>query len=428
MPEGRIILKRYIKGCNPVLPIEYYIPDVEAHVYSDGRLYMFGSLDRGGEMSYCSKIHHVFSTDNMLDYRDHGKIIDADEQVSWSSGELYAPDCIEKNGRYYLYICTSDRKIGVAVADSPYGPYSDAIQIEAMSGIDPAVFVDDNGQAYIYWGQFDEVRAARLSDDMMSIDVTTMVQPLSVLEHAFHEGSSMRKRNGIYYYLFADTSRRDDRPTCLGYATSDSPLGPFKYQGIIIDNYNCDPHVWNNHGSIELFDEQWYVFYHRSTRASCYSRRVCVEKISFTEEGLIPEVLMTTQGVSGPIDPRTILPAYMSCALKGHIRIMTIKPGVEGLGMIHHGDSAGFRYLAMNSKMTKCHVILSAKQSGVISVLIAGQQKPIGKIYFDSTGGMDVFETFSCDISPVFGVHEIIYKFYSRDGKNFANIEEMYFS
>lgn len=109
----------------------------------------------------------------------------------------------------------------------------------------------------------------------------------------------MRKRNGIYYYVYPCVFR-NGRPTCLAYATSKSPLGPFQYRGIIIDNAKCDPESWNIHGSIEEFHGQWYVFYHRSSGNCRANRRLCVEKIFFNDDGTIGEVKMTSQGAGDP--------------------------------------------------------------------------------------------------------------------------------
>ena len=123
---------------------------------------------------------------------------------------------------------------------------------------------------------------------------------LTEQEHGFHEGACMRKRNGIYYIVYTDISR--GKATCLSYAMSDKPLGPYKKGGVIIDNMYCDPQTWNNHGSIEEFKGQWYIFYHRSSQNSFTSRRMCVEKIYFNEDGTINEVEMTSMGASSPID------------------------------------------------------------------------------------------------------------------------------
>ena len=124
-----------------------------------------------------------------------------------------------------------------------------------------------------------------MNEDMVSFQSEDVVDDLvTEEEHFFHEGSSMRKIGDTYYYVYADMER--GKPTSLGYSTSKSPLGPFTYQGIIIDNDGCDPASWNNHGSIECVNGQWYVFYHRCSRGVQQHRRLCIEPITITRMAL----------------------------------------------------------------------------------------------------------------------------------------------
>ena len=348
---------------NPILPLDVYIPDGEAHVF-DGELYLYGSLDKVKE-HFCSTEYRVAHTKDLCQWKVEDVSFRTSD-VSWEGQSkihssvddvksfsdlpahireklppgsenypieqivaavkhfsqaglpqerlLYAPDCIKKNGKYYLYMCLSDDTEGVAVSESPTGPFKEAQKLP-VSSIDPAVFVDDDGQGYYYWGQFSG-NAAKLSDDMTAILEDTVVEGLvTEKEHNFHEGSSMRRRGDTYYYVFADTSR--GKPTSLGYATSKSPLGPFVYRGVIIDNSECDPKSWNIHGSIEEFKGQWYVFYHRSSQNSDKMRRACMEPIFFDENGLISEVKMTSQGAGEPFAIGEEIPAYTACGVKG---------------------------------------------------------------------------------------------------------------
>ena len=238
---------------------------------------------------------------------------------------LFAPDSLTVNGKSYLFFCTSDGCEGVAVADNPAGPFHDPVRItgdrsgEPITGIDPAVFRDDDGKVYLYWGQINSF-GAELSEDLTKIKEDTLVSGLlTEKEHCFHEGSSMRKIGNTYYYIFADTHR--GKPTALGYATSNSPLGPFRYQGIIIDNDGCDPESWNNHGSIECVNGQWYVFYHRSTANSRYLRRMCAEPISIDENGLISEVLPSSIGMGEAYRIDEPLYGWQACHLSKNARI-----------------------------------------------------------------------------------------------------------
>lgn len=357
---------------NPILPLSWHFPDCEARVI-DGRLYLYGSMDTS-ENAWCSDSYYVVSSNDMESWTVHSQAFDA-SQVSWAQNGfidpegrvmLYAPDAIKSDGRYYLYFCLSDDSEGVATSHQPEGPFRDAVRLP-VKGIDPAVFIDDDGQAYYYWGQF-SANVARLNNDMTSLQPDSIITGLlTEREHHFHEGISVRKRNGIYYLVYTDTSR--GKASCLGYATGTSPLGPFTYRGVIVDNDGCDPSTWNNHGSIQQFNGQWYVFYHRSSRDSQYMRRVCIEPIQFLTDGSIPEVQMTSQGAGEPFAPGERIPAFMACRLRGkaHLRPLEHTEMLVGIG---NGDAAWFRYLRTEQRLKSMRI--EAKGSGVIQ-LFAGE-------------------------------------------------------
>jgi beta-xylosidase len=227
------------------------------------------------------------------------------KQTDYTSKILYAPDCIAQNGRYYLYYCLEGggKDEGVAVATSPYGPFKNGKIIERAQGIDPSVFIDDDGQAYLFWGQA-YAKGAKLSMDMQSIEGEIHDSLLTYQEHAFNEASSVRKRNGIYYYIYGGHQRHgESNCATLNYATATSPFGPYKYRGVIIDNWGSGKKLVNNHGCITEINGQWYIFYHRPTHGVASMRKACMEPITFNPDGTINEVEMTTQGAGGPINP-----------------------------------------------------------------------------------------------------------------------------
>ena len=390
---------------NPILPLDLHIPDSEAHVMSDGRLYVYGSYDEN-EKAFCSDKYVVVSTEDMKEWTVHDISLKAD-QIPWINDStvprksgidwdnptpmikdmmkmaeqqgmdakdwfeiaperiidplLFAPDCIEKDGKYYLYFCINDNSEGVAVSEKPEGPFKNPVKLPCH-GIDPAVFVDDDGKAYYYWGQF-RSHGVELNKDMTSFKENQVDNLVTEEEHYFHEGSSMRKRDGHYYYVYANIER--GKPTCLGYSMGSSPLGPFEYKGIIIDNEKCDPASWNNHGSIECIDGQWYVFYHRCSRGKQQYRRLCVEKIHFLEDGTIPEVKMTSQGAGEPFKAGEMIYGYQACELSGTAYIdLNEKDGIaleenypEILRNISDGDEAVFRYVNIEKENNTIEII-----------------------------------------------------------------------
>ena len=243
---------RFENTRNPILPLSVHIPDGEAHVMPDGKLYLFGSYDNRDDV-YCSSEYHVISTEDMKHWEVHDTSLTG-EKIPWFNDPkapkypgidwnhptpfiqrmleehpvdkeafeknadaskpplLFAPDCVYRNGRYYLYFCMSDDSEGVAVSQSACGPFSEPVQLP-IGGIDPAVFIDDDAQAYLYWGQLFS-HGAKLNPDMVSIDKESVMENLvTEEEHCFHEGSSMRKIGDTYYYIYANMER--GKPTAL---------------------------------------------------------------------------------------------------------------------------------------------------------------------------------------------------------------------
>jgi hypothetical protein len=409
---------KYTNKRNPILPLDCHIPDSEAHVMPDGRLCIYGSYDERDDV-YCGETYHVVSTPDMEHWTIHDEAFNG-RQVPWfndpdapkypgidwsrptpfiqkmlqtamDNGEdmkakfeqeeetekpalLFAPDCLFRDGRYYLYFCMPDDSEGVAVSDKPEGPFRNPVRFPC-GGIDPAIFIDDDGQAYYYWGQLFS-HGVRLHEDMVSFDPEAVVDDLVTEEaHFFHEGSSMRKIGGRYYYLYADMQR--GKPTSLGYSTSDSPLGPFEYQGIIIDNDGCDPASWNNHGSIECFNGQWYVFYHRCSRGTQQHRRLCIERITIDPDGRIPEVLMTSQGIGDPFGPGEAIMGYQACTLRGSCYIGVNEHAdsredyPELLMHVAEHDEAVFRYVRNEKAWSGVRVLVRGR--GRITVSLNGQ-------------------------------------------------------
>ncbi len=385
-----------------------FIPDVEAHVFSDGKVYFYGSKDVAPDV-WCSGEYEVFSSEDLQTINGHGTSFSLDKLPGNRAKYMCAPDCLERDGKYYLYICLEDDSEWVAEGETPWH-FGKASRVEGARGIDPAVFMDEDGQAYYFWGQF-ALKGAKLTEDLKGIQRDSVVENiLTQEEHFFHEGSSIRKRNGIYYLVFADVSRGKrtpygGTPTCLGYATSENIFGPYTYRGVIIDNIGCDPQTWNNHGSIECIGGQWYVFYHRSTCGSRFLRRCCCEKIFFREDGSIGEVKMTSSGASDFLDAAAEMDASFFCYLRGNCFIDALS-SPETLRNISHGDSAVIRYLSFDKN---CRMILKGQGEADLKVT-ASDAAGCDQILFEgriSLHGQE--ETFA--VAPLTGVYEIRFTF-----------------
>ena len=356
---------------NPILPNNYFTPDVEAKVWKDGKLYLYGSNDISGNDAYCSYCYNVFSSDDMMNWNIsensfiQEKLMDEKGMLK----PLFAPDCALINNRYCLFYCTKGDGEGVAFSDSPNGKFTNEQIIKCSNGdgIDPTVLVDGE-DVYYFWGQFN-LRGGKLNKELNDIVPETFTDNILTKEkHGFHEGSSIHKINGKYYMVFCDESR-DGRPTCLSYAISDTPLGKYKKMGVIIDNINCDPSSWNNHGSLCEFKGKWYVFYHRSSHNGFFNRRVCVEPITINEDGTIKEVEMTTQGFQMPLSPKQVFNAERFCYLKGSVYIKQFDDGnicYDYLTNIHNNDAVALKYIDFSENESNTVTSVSIEISNVI--------------------------------------------------------------
>lgn len=408
-----------VKAQNPISPPGIYIADPSARVYKDGKLYVYGSVDESVDY-WCSHTHHALSTDDMLNWtlhKDYYQSKGPEDKVPYTDNVLYAPDAIYKDGKYYLYYCISHPTTpeGVAVSDHPIKGFSkgQAIELHGYEQIDPAVFVDDDGTAYYLWGQF-TLKMAKLNDDMLSIDPTTIKD--SVLTEGrdyFHEGSYLTKRNGIYYMVYAHLDKAH-RPTQIGYATSTNPMGPYKYGGVIIDNDHSDPEVWNNHGSMIEYKGQWYIFYHRSTHGTVRMRKACVEPIFFNEDGSIDEVEMTTQGAGPPLNPKKIIDAERACTLHGNVRIEAQGRNNEVLTKINFADRAVFKYLQFTGSEKEIKIRTKGIGAGVkINITLDSPwNPPISTI--DIPAGDD-WQVTTAQVKQATGKHAVWLTFIARE-------------
>ena len=288
---------------NPFIT-QMYTADPSAHVWQDGRLYVYASHDiappRGCDLM---DQYHVYSTDDMVNWVDHGEILRA-SQVKWGRSEggfMWAPDCAYKNGTYYFYFphpsgneWNKTWKIGVATSKHPAKDFVSQGYIEGLeSMIDPCVFIDDDGQAYFYYGGGAKCEGGKLKDNMMEIDGKT--KPMEGLVD-FHEATWVHKYKGVYYLSYSDNhDEKNDKEGVKGdnrmrYATSNSPLGPWKYQGIYMEPTDS----YTNHGSIVEYKGKWYSFYHNSALSNHdWLRSICVDRLYYNSDGTIQVVKQT---------------------------------------------------------------------------------------------------------------------------------------
>lgn len=382
-----IVLCGTLNAQNPISPPGVYLADPSARSWDGSTLYLYTSTDTSPDCQYwCSWEHDVLYTNDLKTWEIAPKTFASkgeNDQVGYNDQLLFAPDCVKKDDSYILYYCQPDKDnaLGTAISNSPTGPFIDGQLLNTgkkYSQIDPAVFIDDDGTAYVVWGQAN-MKMAVLEPNMRKIDTTTIKDKvLTTSEHFFHEGPYMTKRNGIYYLIFADESRKGT-PSCLGYATSKNPFGPYKYGGVIIDNAGCNPGNWNNHGSIIKFKNQWYVFYHRSTHGCAMFRKSCVEKIYFNSDNSISEVEMTSQGTLTSLDASNKIEAETACIMQGNVRIEKEGDFNEKLSKIENGDQASFKYLNFVKGLSQVTIRYKAFKNCKLSLYVS-KDKQVKKI------------------------------------------------
>lgn len=288
---------------NPIIR-DQFTADPTARVFN-GRMYLYPSHDIESPVEnlkewFCMEDYHVFSSDNLTDWTDHGVIL-TQNKIPWvkpDSYAMWAPDCVEKEGKYYFYFPASPKDmergfaIGVAVADTPVGPFRPMFRpIKGVMGIDPCVLVDDDGKSYIYWSGMG-LSVAPLKDNMMELDG----DPIRIegLPEGFKEGPFAFKRDGKYYLTFPWVREKTET---LAYAMSDKPAGSFEFKGVIMDESPTG--CWTNHHSIVEKDGQWYLFYHHNDYSPDMDKRrsARIDSLSFNPDGTIVKVTPTLRGV-----------------------------------------------------------------------------------------------------------------------------------
>ena len=304
---------------NPVIR-DQFSADPTARVFND-KVYLYPSHDimppEGQRQDwFCMEDYHVFSSENLTDWTDHGVIV-TQNKVPWvrpDSYSMWAPDCVYRNGKYYFYFPSAPAEgkgfgfgIGVAIADSPEGPFiPEPEPIKGISGIDPCVLQASDGNAYIFWGAG---RCAKLKPNMKEIADDTPTEKVKWGEREFEmkgvnclkdlpnrqaEGPFAFEYNGNYYLTYPYVRENTE---VLGYAMSKNPMGPYEYKGLIMAEH--DNGCWTNHHSIINYKGQWYLFYHRNHFSPRDDKRrsVCIEKLYFNPDGTIQEVKPTLRGV-----------------------------------------------------------------------------------------------------------------------------------
>ncbi|MBO6166264.1 MAG: family 43 glycosylhydrolase [Eubacterium sp.] len=450
--------EKKMQGINPYLPSWEYIPDGEPYVFND-RVYIYGSHDIFDGHVFCLGDYVCWSApvDDLGNWTYEGVIYGKTDDPLNKDGRmcLYAPDVVQgPDGRYYIYyVYDKVSVVSVAVCDTPAGKYEflgyvhykDGTKLGDREGdepqFDPGV-IREGDKTYLYTGfcpRGDKSRSGSfcfvLGPDMLTIEEDGVLVAPGIMNpdhgsfegHEFFEASSIRKRGNTYYFIYSSIWMHE-----LCYATSDSPQGPFTYKGVIVSN--CDhgigtykdaefPTMYgaNNHGSIVEIAGEWYIFYHRHTNGNWYSRQGCAEIIHFTEDGEIPQVEITSQGLNAaPLIGKGEHMAYTACNLftEGEPHMYVGDPGEpmikqrldEGMDKpepfisgIKDKTFIGFKYYDCKG-ITKVSIKVRGYGDGVFEVRTGIDSPVLAEMKVENT---NIWTEYSSDIELADGTYAI---------------------
>lgn len=425
---------------NPIVQT-CYSTDPAPMVYGD-RLYLYTGHDEAGADFFWMYDWRVFSTSDMVNWTDHGSPLSL-ASFSWADDRAWAPQCIERNGKFYFYVPVHSKlsggmAIGVAVGDTPYGPFKDALgkplyENGSWDHIDPTVFIDDDGQAHLYWGN-PKLYHVKLKEDMITLDGEPEVLETPA-EDRYTEGPWGYKRNGIYYMMYA----AGGVPEHIAYSTAKSPVGPWKYGGTIMKQSN-ETNSFTNHSGIVDFKGHSYFFYHTGNLpgGGGFSRSASVEEFKYNADGSIPEVKPTRSGVApiGTLNPYQRVEGETMAYSMGVRTEWTDADGVFASD-IQHGDwirlsevdfdldkNVSFKVQNPADLQLKARVS-SGMVGGTMEMhLDSLRGKVFATLEVGATGGWEKFQTLTTDLKELpTGKHEVFITFSGMKGRKLMNLD-----
>ena len=423
---------------NPIIS-HVFTADPSAKVF-EGRIYLYASHDRDDQDGYQMRDYHVFSSDDLVNWRDHG-VAFRTSNVTWAS-LFYAPDAAygAATGKYYLYFPNGGTNIGVAVADDPGGPFVDALGeplidrhtpgVEDVDWIfDPACFVDEDGQAYLYFGggepdTGDNARVIRLGDDMVSL-ADEAATPIPAPD--FFEASFMHRHGDSYYFSYSTTFAHHS--ATIDYLVSDDPMTGFTYAGTLLPN-PAQNFNQNNHHSVVEYEGSSYVFFHnralsRREGYSNYQRSVMLTHLEYAADGTLVEADPDQDEVQQlhPLDGSARLEAETLADQRG-IDVAFAEEDGEMVGVkvtdLHDGDWIGYSQVELDAGATRflARVASDAADGGRIDVYVDGCDRfwnlpgeRVASCPVEPTGGWDVWVDVECELSAVSGIHDVYLRF-----------------
>lgn len=404
-----------------------YLADPATMVHG-GRVYVYCSNDDENSTAggYAMKSIVCVSSSDLKNWTDHGVVFQVPANAAWA-GNSWAPAAIERDGQFYLYFGNGASNIGVAVSASPTGPFVDplgrplvnsstpgVLPAVSMWLFDPAVFIDDDGQAYLYFGGNGEsnVRIIRLNPDMIS----TNGSAIALTVPYFFEAAWMHQRNGVYYFSYSTNTPNGLR---IDYLTSNSPIGGFAYRGVVAGQPPSNNN--NNHAAIFELNGAWYHVYHNrivATQAgipTVYRRNIAIEALDYNADGTIRPVTYTTDGVpqAGYLDPYARVEAETMGAQSG-IETEPCSEGGMQVSDIDGGDwirVRGVDFGPAGAKQFSAR-LAGTTPGGAIELRLGSPTGAlIGKLNVPVTGSAQRWTTATCSVSGASGVQDVYLTF-----------------
>ncbi|GAA2511038.1 hypothetical protein Ahu01nite_099730 [Winogradskya humida] len=413
---------------NPIVQT-IYTADPAPLVYN-GRVYLYTGHDEDNSTYFTMKEWRVWSSADMVNWTDHGSPLNL-ASFSWASSNAWAGQTVYRNGKFYWYVpmtvrATGQMGIGVAVSNNPTGPFTDAIGRPLVSNgqIDPTVFVDDDGQAYLYWGNPD-LWYVKLNTDMTSYAGSPAKIPLTTAGFGtrtgdanrptlFEEGPWVYRRNGLYYLVYAAKCCSE----FIAYSTAPGPLGPWTYRGTVMATQGSS---FTNHPGIIDFAGNSYFFYHNGALSGGggYTRSVAVERFSYNADGSIPTMSMTSAGAPqvGTLDPFVRQEAE-TIAWESGVETEVSSEGGMNVANIENGDYVKVKGVAFGSGATAFTArVASATSGGRIEVRTGSPTGALaGTCTVPGTGGWQSWTSVTCPVSGLTGTQDLYLRFTGGSG------------
>lgn len=429
-----LFIQLLAKAQNPIIQT-IYTADPAPMVYKD-TVYLYTGHDEDKSTWFTMKDWRCYTSTDMVNWTDRGSPLSL-KTFSWAKKDAWAGQCIPRNGKFYWYVPmnheTMGMSIGVAVSDSPTGPFKDALGkplVHSGNGdIDPTVFIDDDDQAYLYWGN-PYLKYVKLNEDMISYSGDVVTVPLNKegfnvrykdvdkRPSAYEEGPWFYKRNKLYYMHYA----AGGVPEHLAYSTSSSPTGPWVYRDTVMRIIGKGG-AFTNHPGVIDYKGRSFFFYHNGALpgGGGFTRSVCLDEFQYNKDGSIPRISPTKEGVKpvGNVNPFIRQEAETIAWAEGIETERSTEAGIY-VTEISNGDYIKVRSVNFKKGSKSFQANVASVSDGIIEMYLDSPEgELLGTCRVKDTGALQKWATFSTRTNKIRGVHDVYFVFKVKEGGSF---------